>query len=405
MLRKWTVQSLVGLATACWILVMMPYVTASFLPLIPNRNLRSEQELIWIFTSAPVFLLLPSAFVLESSFPVFRYVLRTGYGVMAIAASLNSSSPAGYWIAGISVYLFSSNLGSIWEFVRSRSEKLANSWKEWSFGPVRVLNRGLYVGFTAAAISMLGGYLGGQGVAWYLLLFGTICVICGALWAQLIEGSDKLKRPFGYYGGLLGVVVSASILRLMHADVWMIIALASVMATFGQGLGRLGCLVNGCCHGSRVNDPLTGIRYEHPRTRVCGISHLKGQLIHPTQTYSLLWLCFSGTLLLRLWTTGAAYPFLFGVYLILTSLGRFVEEAYRGEVQTPVKWGLRLYQWTALTALFAGVGMTCIHVDRVYVPPSFDPKTVVPSLLFGIFMFFSMGVDFPASQARFSRLV
>jgi len=100
LLRKRTVQSLVGLATTCWILVMMPYVTASFLPLIPKRNLRSEQELIWIFTSAPVFLLLLSAFVLENSFPVFRYVLRTGSGVMAIAASLNSSSPAGYWIEG-----------------------------------------------------------------------------------------------------------------------------------------------------------------------------------------------------------------------------------------------------------------------------------------------------------------
>lgn len=172
-----------------------------------------------------------------------------------------------------------------------------------------------------------------------------------------------------------------------------------------QAIGRLRCLVNGCCHGARTNSEFVGIRYFHYRSRVCHLSGAKGELLHPTQLYSILWLLPVGFIQLALWRSQYPYPFIFGLYLILTSIGRFVEEAYRGEVQTKILYGLRLYQWTAVITLLAGIIMTTIHVPVISITSEFGYKTILAALLGGAFLTFAMGIDFPKSTARFSRLV
>ena len=135
------------------------------------------------------------------------------------------------------------------------------------------------------------------------------------------------------------------------------------------------------------------------------LSNLKGQLLHPTPLYSILWLFLVGLLLLILWYREFSPPFIFGIYLILTGLGRFVEEAYRGEVQTPIVRGLRLYQWTAILSIVIGVFMTTIRINPVFVDPEFGWEVIVASLIGGLFTTFAMGIDFPHSNIRFSRLV
>jgi prolipoprotein diacylglyceryltransferase len=172
-----------------------------------------------------------------------------------------------------------------------------------------------------------------------------------------------------------------------------------------QAIGRFRCLVNGCCHGSKVKDSSVGIRYHHHRSRVCGLSDLKGELLHPTQLYAMLWLFLVGLVLLSLWNNNISSSFIFGIYLILTGIGRFVEEAYRGEVQTHIIMGLRLYQWTAIISVLIGIGMTIIPVEAFVKTSEFGWESVVAALIGGLFTFFVMGVDFPHSNKRFSRLV
>ncbi len=89
----------------------------------------------------------------------------------------------------------------------------------------------------------------------------------------------------------------------------------------------------------------------------------------------------------------------------MAGLGRFVEEAYRGEVQTVIYGGLRLYQWTAIASVIIGIVFTMVHTDPVIIQPQFDWQLIYASLIGGVFTFFAMGVDFPGSNARFSRLV
>ena len=186
---------------------------------------------------------------------------------------------------------------------------------------------------------------------------------------------------------------------------WVIIGVASVVMPWIQAIGRLRCLVNGCCHGRRTENKLIGIRYFHPRSRVCNISGLKGEWVHPTQLYSIVWLFFVGIFLFVLWSNGLSYSFIFGLYLILTGLGRFVEEAYRGEAQTPSVRGLHLYQWTAIISVLIGIVMTIIQVQPAALAPGFSWGTFLVAAFSGTFIFFAMGVDFPYSNVRFSRLV
>lgn len=107
----------------------------------------------------------------------------------------------------------------------------------------------------------------------------------------------------------------------------------------------------------------------------------------------------------RLWSLGASLGLVLGVYFLMTGLARFVEESYRGEPQTPIVGGLRLYQWFAVLSVLAGIGCTML-------PPTPSPGTLaaptgpllIAALVMDLVTTAAMGLDFPASNRRFSRL-
>jgi hypothetical protein len=93
-----------------------------------------------------------------------------------------------------------------------------------------------------------------------------------------------------------------------------------------------------------------------------------------------------------------------GVYLILSGAGRFVEEAYRGEPQTPTVCGLRLYQWLAIASVACGAVITTISDAPRTAPPVPHPSSIVLASVCGLCAWFVTGVDFPDSIRRFARL-
>lgn len=393
-LRDWEITGFISIALSSFIAFLYPSIGAQYL---------AGQKLL--FTSVPAFLFLVSlrsAFRESLHFGLFMSVVILPF--ITIQLMMNRSFPLNLAVS-LPVFLLASNTRQIWITLRILAEKRANSWREWTLGKIRMINHGFYVGFGAFGAIFLAGILAGKEYALVLLLFTIITTICSALWAQIIEGSAKLKRPFGYYGGIVGIIFGSAAVWILGFNAWVVIGVASVVMPWAQAIGRLRCLVNGCCHGRKTDNPLIGIRYHHPRSRVCNISGLKNELIHPTPLYSILWLTWVGIFLLTLWLKGTTIPLLFGLYLILTSIGRFVEEAYRGEVQTPLFGGLHLYQWTAIISLLVGMAMTTIRIDPVNLQPGYSWEALVAALFGGLFIFFAMGVDFPQSNARFSRLV
>lgn len=397
-LRKLLISSLMAISMSLYLTVLYPELSEQTMSL--GAYLSTEQLFF-----VPVFLIFIGFWRIKDYIkPIVLITGLAGLMIIALQVVYSEITFPGILISFL-IFLVAGNYTTVWSVLRQTSERIANSWREWTFGKVRVINHGFYVGFAAFFGIFLAGVLAGHGYAWGLLVFSVTVVVFSALWAQIIEGSEKLKRPFGYYGALVGILFGALAVWGMGLNGWMIIGVVSVLMPWVQGIGRLRCLINGCCHGHKVDDPSIGIRYYHHRSRVCGISNLKGELLHPTPLYAIIWLFLVGFVLLELWLNNYSAPFIFGLYLILTGIGRFVEEAYRGEVQTAIVKGLRLYQWTAILSVLVGVAMTLITIDSLPHNPAYNNEALFAAIIGGVFVFFAMGVDFPESNTRFSRLV
>lgn len=400
-LRDWTISGVLGLSYMTFFAMIYPSLFAGHL--VKDS---SEMSGIEIYLSAvPLFLILISA-------NAYYKNGKTGgiiFGIIGLMVGLGQLSSGTLFVehlmTSLLLFFVATQRLRVWLFLINASEIIANSWREWTFGKVRIINHGFYVGVGSFAGILLAGILAGRSYAWAILLFAFIVIVFSALWAQIIEGSEKLKRPYGFYGALVGIIFASLAMCSLGFNVWIIIGVISVVMPWVQAIGRLRCLINGCCHGGVIENSLLGIRYFHYRSRVCGVSNLRGELLHPTPVYSMIWLFFAGFIILALWQNGLPNSFIFGMYLILNGIGRFIEEAYRGEVQTPILNRLRLYQWTAIISVLIGIVMTCIPSNLPIQTPDFGWEIVLAAAIGGLFTMFAMGVDFPYSNARFSRLV
>jgi hypothetical protein len=306
-------------------------------------------------------------------------------------------------VAGGVAYAIVANGRAIWSVIRRASERGANSWREWRFGPVRLLSHGLFIGVAVAVSFPVAIWLGGPDLVWWTFAATLAGAVTAALWAQLIEGSPQLLRPFGYFGGVIGVFATVGVAEIARIGAWRFFAAFLVALAFGQGLGRLRCLVNGCCHGAPAPESV-GIRYVHPMPRPTRLAKLGGVAVHPTQIYSLLWLLFVGCVLVRLWFYAAPLSFIAGMYFVLVGLGRFVEEHYRGEPQTAVIAGFRMYQWLTFLFIVGGAVTTTLPTAPAPAPTPLSWTSMVVAGLAALIGIASFGMDVPGSNRRFSRL-
>jgi protein-S-isoprenylcysteine O-methyltransferase Ste14 len=306
-------------------------------------------------------------------------------------------------IAGFCIYIIIVYRFQIWNYIRLQSERLSNSWHEWRWGPVRIINHGFYGGAAGFAGTLLAGFFLGRHYAIMAFIVMIFVIVGAGLWAQLIEGSSKLLRPYGYYGGVIGVV-AASILAffIFSIDPYTLLASFAIAAPWIQSIGRLRCLVQGCCHGRPSKDNI-GIRFTHPNSRVNKISGLAGVPLHPTQLYSIGTNIISGLVLIRLYSLGMPSSFIIGIYFILNGTGRFVEESFRGEAQTPYWAGMRIYQWIAIINIITGAFFTTIPNSGIL---KFQPniESFLLAIIMGVLVTVASGVDFPESNRRFARL-
>ncbi len=329
-----------------------------------------------------------------------KWPFRAWAGLVSLSCVTTGAHAIVDVVAGALIAIPLIRYRELWEALRGFAERTANSWREWRWGPVRFINHGLYAGaatFTGLAIV---GWLLGPLYAPMVALTGLAGLVGAGLWAQWVEGSPRLLRPFGFYGGVFSVMAAS----LLDAHPWSIMAAYAVAGPWIQSIGRLRCLVQGCCHG-RPAGPAAGIRYLDPHSRVCRLAEFRGLPLHPTPLYSILWNMVIALVMARLWVVGSQWSVIGGMYLILTGVGRFCEEAWRGEPQTPVIAGLRLYQWIAIGTVLGGAAITALVRSGNASPPEFAPVEPAIAAAFGVLSALALGFDFPASNRRFARLV
>ncbi len=415
-LRQFCVRSMATMAIAVGFFMLIP--------LLLNLFVTPPPSMLWTgggaqhvagsgweyFPSLPLIFGLLFARAMEQRWAWMRWIagvwlllLTVGSLIFAPARLIVARQQFIPVLSALFSFVLAAYLAQIWQAIRAGAEHIANSWREWWIGPIRIINHGAYAGLAAFLAVWISTLLAGPGHLAAILFAATAAVVGAGLWAQYVEGSPQLLRPYGFYGGLLGGTLGALAAPLFHTSVWLLLGVFSASGSLVQAAGRLRCLVQGCCHGKPAS-PAVGICYVHPRSRVCRLSPWTDVPLHPTPVYSILWNCAVTLLLLRLWSAHVSLQLIVGLYFMLSGLGRFVEESWRGEPQTKVVAGLRLYQWAAITSVALGAIFTSLSNGEVAPALDFQWSALLPAMAFGVVGFCAMGIDFPDSQRRFSRL-
>jgi len=308
-------------------------------------------------------------------------------------------------ISGIGFGMLCWHHENVWLWLVERAEVLSNSWNAVQIGPVRIISHAIWSAAAAATGILMVEILVGPRLNREITTVFFAGLLTAGAWGYWLEGGNRLSRPFGYYGFLFGSIAALLILGVADPGLAQLLAAAlAIAAPLAQAIGRMRCLVQGCCHGKPVVAAF-GLRVTHPNSRVTALSQLRGIAIHPTQLYSIAGNLLIFALLWRLWNVGANSNFIGGLYLIFSSLIRFVEEHFRGEAQTPRKYGLAIYQWLAIMLFVAGilVSMTA-GLPGSPAPSEVSIGSILLPIIAGLTAALFMSVDFPQSSWRFSRL-
>jgi len=142
----------------------------------------------------------------------------------------------------------------------------------------------------------------------------------------------SLVRAGGvFYGGLLAALgVVLVLVRRYKLPLWSTTDLFAPGIALGHIIGRLGCLLAGCCFGKPTSVPW-GITFSDPAASL-NVGTPLGVPLHPTQLYD------AGAeliiMIILLATEKRGRPFAgrtFWLYILLYGISRFIIEFYRGD--------------------------------------------------------------------------
>ena len=145
------------------------------------------------------------------------------------------------------------------------------------------------------------------------------------------EFMTLLRSGGVFYGGLIAaVLVCIYQLRKHQLPLWTSGDLFAPGIALGYMVGRLGCLMAGCCYGKPADVPWA-ITFTDPVANLNVGTPLNVPL-HPTQLYESLAGLVILILLLVLERRGRSFPGrTFWLFVFLYSVSRFVIEFYRGD--------------------------------------------------------------------------
>ncbi|MFC1920592.1 prolipoprotein diacylglyceryl transferase [Chloroflexota bacterium] len=160
---------------------------------------------------------------------------------------------------------------------------------------------------------------------------------------QIIGGSG-LTIWGAIIGASLGIWVYSKFAKVQFGYISDLIAPGLILA---QIIGRMGCIVNGCCYGSE-SSLRWSIVYTHPHTAAT-----PNIAFHPTQAYEIIYLLIAFVIILflrnRLKPEGSLFITYLGIYSIWRIAVDFIREG------TPFLFGLHQAQVIGIiTLIFTG---------------------------------------------------
>lgn len=168
--------------------------------------------------------------------------------------------------------------------------------------------------------------------------------------------------------GIFGAILGGTLVGVVYAKLKEIpIGRATDVAAFGlilaQVVGRIGCIINGCCHGEPTSLPW-GVMYTHSDTAAETLA--RTEAVHPTHAYELFWdlMVFALIWVLRKRIRPAGGIFL--IYISTYSLGRFLISFLR--VNDAAFLGLQQAQIVSLIVFIVAIAL----LVRLFRKPTCD---------------------------------
>jgi len=200
---------------------------------------------------------------------------------------------------------------------------------------------------------------------WLLLsgLVGAKLLLVIVEWPQYVSSWDGVKdlaRAGGvFYGGLIGAALGTAILlRKREIPFFTFADSAAPSIALGQFLGRVGCLLAGCCWGRHCELPWA-ITFSDPKASE-NVGVPLGIPLHPTQIYEAVGTLILCILLLfferRRYSGETFVRYLFG-YAIL----RFTIEIFRGDPRGSVFGAMSTSQFIALCLVAAAAAIWALR--------------------------------------------
>jgi prolipoprotein diacylglyceryltransferase len=145
------------------------------------------------------------------------------------------------------------------------------------------------------------------------------------------------------------LLITALILRLLNQPILPYLAITMLGVGVFIGIGRLGCLMVGCCHG---RPSAWGVCYRDEHGAAGFDPHFVGVRFFPIQavaSFLLLANVTVGALLVIIGKPGEALVW----YLTAYCTGRYFLEFFRGDTNRPYFQGISEPQWNALAVILA----------------------------------------------------
>jgi phosphatidylglycerol:prolipoprotein diacylglycerol transferase len=161
----------------------------------------------------------------------------------------------------------------------------------------------------------------------------------------------SLVRAGGvFYGGLIAALgVALWLVRRYGLPMWTTADLFAPGIALGHVIGRLGCLLAGCCYGEPTSMPW-GVVFTNPVAQA-NVGTPLGIPLHPTQLYDAGAELLILVLLLVTERRGRVFPGrTFWLYMLLYGVSRFIVEFYRGD-DRGLWMGFSTSQWVSLVAV------------------------------------------------------
>ena len=147
-----------------------------------------------------------------------------------------------------------------------------------------------------------------------------------------------------FYGGFIGAVLGVILYTRFHGKqpFWKIADAFAPSIPLGHALGRLGCLMYGCCFGAACDLPWA-VQFPAYSPAYDALGQAPGDAahsvhVHPTQIYSVLLNAALYGGLVWLYRRKRFDGQVFAVYLVGYSLNRFAVEFFRGDYPAEQLW-------------------------------------------------------------------